>query len=120
MSTSVQPQPAPETAISDSYSYATACIERLFGHRLALSVKECCQVLPISETQVYSLIKEEQFPAMKMGRRTLVPVAGLLDWVERGGSHRSETERMATLIDRARSLKTSKGASSSTWRTDAA
>ena len=113
-------QPATETVISAFSSYAANCIENRFGHRLALSVQECCEVLPISETQVYSLIKDEQFPAMRMGRRTLVPVAGLLEWVERGGTHRSETERLAGLLEGARASKGNKGASSATWRTDAA
>lgn len=49
--------------------------------RLAYSPTEAAQVLGVSRPTVYTLIRRADFPAFKVGNRTLIPVEGLRDWV---------------------------------------
>lgn len=58
--------------------------------RAAYSVKEAAQALGMSHQTIYNLIHADDFPAVKIGGRTLVPVAALDDWLEskmRSGKH---------------------------------
>lgn len=50
--------------------------------RLALSPTEAAQVLGVSRPTIYTLIKRADFPAFKVGTRTLVSVEGLREWVK--------------------------------------
>ena len=50
--------------------------------RAAYSVKEAAQALGMSRQTIYNLIHADDFPAVKIGGRTLVPVAALDDWLE--------------------------------------
>lgn len=50
--------------------------------RAAYSVKEAAQALGMSHQTIYNLIHADDFPAVKIGGRTLVPVAALDDWLE--------------------------------------
>lgn len=50
--------------------------------RAAYSVKEATQALGMSHQTIYNLIHADDFPAVKIGGRTLVPVAALDDWLE--------------------------------------
>ncbi len=50
--------------------------------KLALSVDEMAQLLGISRPIAYKLIKQEGFPAIKVGdRRILIPVEALRAWL---------------------------------------
>ena len=50
--------------------------------RAAYSVKEAAQALGMSHQTIYNLIHADDFPAVKIGGRTLVQVAALDDWLE--------------------------------------
>ncbi len=50
--------------------------------RLTYSPTEAAQVLGVSRPTVYTLIKRDDFPAFKVGSRTLISAEGLRRWVE--------------------------------------
>lgn len=45
--------------------------------KLAVSPAECAQLLGVSRPKVYDLIHRSDFPAFKLGTRTLISVEGL-------------------------------------------
>lgn len=49
--------------------------------KLAYSPAETAAVLGVSRPTVYTLLKREDFPAFKVGSRTLVSAEGLRTWV---------------------------------------
>jgi excisionase family DNA binding protein len=44
-------------------------------------VKETAEVLGISLTKCYALVRRRDFPAVQVGSRWLVPVDALADWL---------------------------------------
>ena len=52
-------------------------------NKLTLSVTETADLLGVSRPTVYTLIRREDFPAFKVGSRTLIPYSGLVAWVEK-------------------------------------
>lgn len=48
---------------------------------VSCSVAEAAQALGVSRPTVYRLIARSDFPAFKVGGRTLVSIAGLRSWV---------------------------------------
>ena len=48
---------------------------------LAVSAAEAARLLGVSRPKVYELMNREDFPAFKLGGRTLVSVDGLRRWV---------------------------------------
>ena len=48
---------------------------------LAVSPPEAARLLGISKSKIYTLTNRPDFPAFKLGGRTLVSVEGLRDWV---------------------------------------
>ena len=53
---------------------------------VAVSVTETARLLGVSRPVVYQLLNRSDFPAFKLGNRTLVSVEGLREWVR----HQSE------------------------------
>lgn len=49
---------------------------------MAVSAAEAARLLGISRPKVYELLGREDFPAFKLGGRTLISVDGLRRWVE--------------------------------------
>ena len=49
---------------------------------LALSAEDVAQVLGVSRTQAYTLMRSEGFPTLRIGHRMSVPKHKLLDWIE--------------------------------------
>lgn len=49
---------------------------------LCLSVSEAAEALSVSKPTIYRLIRTENFPAFKIGGRTVVGVAALKAWVD--------------------------------------
>lgn len=47
----------------------------------AINVEELAQVLKISKTRAYELVKMQGFPAVKLGKRILVPTDALVQWL---------------------------------------
>ena len=53
------------------------------GEKLAYSPTETALVLGVSRPTVYMLMKRVDFPAFKVGSRTLVSAEGLREWVRK-------------------------------------
>lgn len=51
-----------------------------------LSVKEAQQILDVSRTTIYALIKTPGFPAARIGKRWIVPQDALEEWIRNGGT----------------------------------
>lgn len=50
--------------------------------KLAYSTAEVAEVLGVSRPTVYALMRRADFPAFKVGSRTLVSAEGLRAWVQ--------------------------------------
>lgn len=50
--------------------------------KVAYSAKECAAALGISKPKLYELMRRDDFPAFKLGGRTLISAQGLRDWVD--------------------------------------
>jgi excisionase family DNA binding protein len=53
------------------------------NEKIALNVSEVAELLGVSRPVVYQLIHREDFPAFKIGKRTLVPRLALEEWANR-------------------------------------
>lgn len=51
--------------------------------KLTLNVEEAARLLGLNRITVYRLAKREDFPAVFVGRRILIPRRGLEQWLER-------------------------------------
>jgi excisionase family DNA binding protein len=49
--------------------------------KLALNVKETAEVLGISLTKCYALVRRRDFPSIQVGSRWLVPADALKAWL---------------------------------------
>lgn len=72
------PREAMERMGHDAY----ALEEIVRPQRLTLTVPEAAAVLGVSTTKMYQVTKIRGFPAIRLGRRTLVSAKGLEAWVE--------------------------------------
>jgi excisionase family DNA binding protein len=50
--------------------------------KIMLTVPEAAQILRIDKVTVYELAKSNGFPALRIGRRVLIPRDALLRWIE--------------------------------------
>jgi excisionase family DNA binding protein len=50
---------------------------------IAISVKEAAQMLGISKSHAYDLIRQDELPHVRLGRRVVVPYRELEEWVRR-------------------------------------
>ncbi len=50
--------------------------------RLAYSPAEAAEALGVSRPTIYTLIKQKDFPTLKVGTRTLIPVDRLKEWLD--------------------------------------
>lgn len=57
--------------------------EKIWVDPVAISVNEAAQLLGVSKPTVYQLIRRADFPAFKVGARTLVSLEGLRCWVDK-------------------------------------
>lgn len=53
--------------------------------RLTMSVKEAAEILGISRSHTYALVRSEQLPSLKLGRRVVVPRVALEQFVKTNG-----------------------------------
>ena len=51
--------------------------------RLTMTVTEAGKALGVSRPVAYELAKREDFPVVRVGRRLLVPVDGLREWLKK-------------------------------------
>lgn len=58
----------------------------MFENRITISTKEAAQMLGVSLPTMYELVHIEGFPSIRVGKKILVSVEGLRNWVnERSG-----------------------------------
>lgn len=50
---------------------------------LAVSAPEAARLLGVSKPTIYKYMNREDFPAFKLGGRTLISVEGLRAWVQK-------------------------------------
>jgi excisionase family DNA binding protein len=50
--------------------------------KLTMTVPEAAEAVGISPLSLYRFIREGRFPAVRVGRRVLVPLAALERWLE--------------------------------------
>ena len=48
---------------------------------LTLKVREAAEVLRISKSKVYELARTESFPAVRIGKRVVIPRDKLIQWM---------------------------------------
>ena len=56
-------------------------MEALRLEPLAVSAEEAARLIGVSRPTVYQLMSREDFPAFKVGARTLISVEGLRRWI---------------------------------------
>ena len=58
----------------------------MFENRITINTKEAAQMLGVSLPTMYELVHIEGFPSIRVGKKILVSVEGLRNWVnERSG-----------------------------------
>ena len=55
-------------------------------NKLTLTVPETAALLGISRAHAYELVARHELPAIRLGRRVLIPRQAVQDLIERGGS----------------------------------
>lgn len=50
---------------------------------LAVNTTEAARLLDVSRPTLYQLLNRPDFPSFRVGKRVLVSVAGLRDWIDR-------------------------------------
>jgi len=50
--------------------------------KVTLSVKEAAEILGIGSSKMYELVRNNQVPNIKLGKRVVLPKAKFLTWVE--------------------------------------
>ena len=50
---------------------------------LAVSAPDAARLLGVSKPTVYQMMNREDFPAFKVGARTLISVEGLREWIRK-------------------------------------
>lgn len=58
---------------------------------LSVSTSEAARLLGVSRPTIYELIQNGGLPWFKIGTRTLIPVAGLREWVAAQAEKRDNT-----------------------------
>jgi excisionase family DNA binding protein len=56
------------------------------GDRAALSVVEVADLLGIGRSAAYEAVRRGEIPARRLGRRLLIPVPALLEWLGAAGA----------------------------------
>jgi len=52
-------------------------------YRLTLTIKQTAKLLGINQVKMYELARTESFPSIVIGRRIIIPVEALLQWLEK-------------------------------------
>jgi excisionase family DNA binding protein len=58
--------------------------EFINNDKKCLTVKEIYDlgIIPLGKNKLYELVKSKDFPALRVGRKYIVPVAALYNWLE--------------------------------------
>ena len=54
--------------------------------KLTYSISEVAQVLGVSKPTAYALANTKSFPVLKIGKRKVIPVEGLQEWIKKNSS----------------------------------
>ena len=81
---------------------------------LVLTVTEAANILGISRSFAYELCRTGELPALRLGRRVMVPRRALFDFVETSGA---EPARSSSILSRRVRPQSSAAAASATGRT---
>lgn len=58
----------------------------MIDNRITINTREAAQILGVSLPTMYELVHAEGFPSIRVGRKILINVEGLRNWVnERSG-----------------------------------
>lgn len=57
--------------------------------KLVYSVQEMQKVLGVGRNVAYGLVKRADFPTARVGKRIVIPVEALNDWLRHGGTAQS-------------------------------
>lgn len=66
-------------------------VKETSSERLTYSIPEVAKLLGINTITAYYLAKREDFPAIRIGRRIIVPKAGLEQWLEQAALERASS-----------------------------
>ena len=58
--------------------------------KITISVSELGEMLGIGRNSAYALVHQQGFPSVQLGKRIVVPVEGLREWLAQGGTVQSE------------------------------
>lgn len=58
--------------------------------KITLSVTELANALGIGRSRAYELVNTPGFPAAKIGKRIVIPVAALNEWLAKGGTQKKD------------------------------
>lgn len=50
--------------------------------KLTYNAQEVAAVLGVSKSHIYQLLKENRLPVLKLGRRKVVPISALEQWIQ--------------------------------------
>ena len=50
--------------------------------KLTYNAQEVAAVLGVSKSHVYQLLKENRLPVLKLGRRKVIPISALEQWIQ--------------------------------------
>jgi excisionase family DNA binding protein len=84
----VQPQPSTTDAFAQIIQHAVEqAVRKALNvdeatNRRLLSVEQAANFLSLSEREIYNIISSRELPAVKHGRRTLLDVRDLDDWIK--------------------------------------
>lgn len=49
--------------------------------KITFTVKEAAEIIGISPSKMYQLVKENRIPHISLGKRTVIPQKGFFNWV---------------------------------------
>ena len=58
-------------------------------HRITLTVEEVASLLGLGRTAAYEAARRGQLPSRRLGRRVVIPVPALLEWLGVDSSNRT-------------------------------
>lgn len=76
-----RPQSRPDPRAADPTEPSTAMVGAVPTGRLALSLSEVADALGVGRTMVYRLTSSGQLPSIQIGKRRLIPVHVLDEWI---------------------------------------
>jgi len=60
---------------------ATTLVVDLIGRQATLTIEQTAALLGLGRTAAYEAARRGEFPTRRLGRRVIVPVPALLDWL---------------------------------------